>query len=92
MQDTYNAHYHISQRATSDAKNMGNTEEPTTADIPVHVYIIMGLVVASLLGTQLMGLWMAGFKKPTKISDTPDFTEPKNISRSPTIAEVMEEL
>lgn len=36
-------------------------------DIPSYVYIISGLMVASLAGTQLLGMWLTGFRKPVPV-------------------------
>ncbi|KAL2191484.1 hypothetical protein L209DRAFT_739530 [Thermothelomyces heterothallicus CBS 203.75] len=32
--------------------------------IPFHVYVVSALLVCSLLGSQLLGMWLTGFKKP----------------------------
>ncbi|AEO56565.1 hypothetical protein MYCTH_2133403 [Thermothelomyces thermophilus ATCC 42464] len=32
--------------------------------IPLHVYVVSALLVCSLLRSQLLGMWLTGFKKP----------------------------
>jgi hypothetical protein len=39
------------------------------SEIPVHFYVLSGLVVASLLGTQLLGLCLTGFRKPVPVRE-----------------------
>jgi hypothetical protein len=48
---------------------MGGTDghEIPMPDIPVYVYVVSGLLVASILGTQLLGIWLTGFKKPVPL-------------------------
>lgn len=38
-------------------------------DIPVYLYVVSGLLVGSLLGTQLLGIWLTGFRKPVAVRD-----------------------
>jgi hypothetical protein len=35
--------------------------------IPANVYILSGLMVACLVGTNLLGVWMTGFRKPAVV-------------------------
>lgn len=46
---------------------MGNADGVPTPDPPVHFYVVSGLVVASLVGTQLLTLFLTGFKKPVPV-------------------------
>jgi len=38
-------------------------------DIPIYVYVVSGVLVCSLLGTQLLGIWLTGFKKPVALDE-----------------------
>lgn len=49
---------------------MGGTDdghEMAMPDIPIYLYIISGLMISTLVGTQLLGVWLTGFKKPTVV-------------------------
>ncbi|KAK0739296.1 hypothetical protein B0T21DRAFT_409652 [Apiosordaria backusii] len=43
----------------------GLDDDIPVPDIPIRVYVIIGCVAALLAGSQLLGLWLTGFKKPT---------------------------
>lgn len=38
-------------------------------DIPIYVYVVSGVLVCSLLGTQLLGIWLTGFRKPAALDE-----------------------
>lgn len=43
----------------------GADDDIPIPDIPVHVYVIIGCVAVSLALSQILGLWLTGFKEPT---------------------------
>ncbi|KAK4040019.1 hypothetical protein C8A01DRAFT_35986 [Parachaetomium inaequale] len=44
-----------------------DTHDIPMPDIPVYVYVVSGLLVGSLVGTQLLGMWLTGFRKPVPV-------------------------
>lgn len=38
-------------------------------DIPIYVYVVSGVLVCSLLGTQMLGIWLTGFRKPVALDE-----------------------
>ncbi|KAK4656666.1 hypothetical protein QC762_206278 [Podospora pseudocomata] len=43
----------------------GADDDIPIPDIPVHFYVIIGCVAVSLALSQILGLWLTGFKEPT---------------------------
>ena len=39
----------------------------TNREITIYVYIIAGLIIGGLAGTQLLGVWLTGFRKPVAV-------------------------
>jgi hypothetical protein len=39
----------------------------TLSSIPVYVYVVSGLLVGVLLGTQALGVWLTGFRRPVMV-------------------------
>ncbi|KAH6850600.1 hypothetical protein B0I37DRAFT_444599 [Chaetomium sp. MPI-CAGE-AT-0009] len=54
---------------SAPAGEMGGTDghEIPMPDLPVYFYIISGLMIGTLVGTQLLGVWLTGFKKPVVV-------------------------
>ncbi|KAK4177610.1 hypothetical protein QBC36DRAFT_127299 [Triangularia setosa] len=50
-------------------------------DIPIHVYVVIGCVASLLAGSQLIGFWLIGFKKPTPTE--PVYTRHRTLHDSP---------
>ncbi|KAK4246746.1 hypothetical protein C7999DRAFT_32894 [Corynascus novoguineensis] len=49
---------------------MGNAAEAhdiSMPGIPTYVYVVSGLLVGVLLGTQLLSVWLTGLQKPTVV-------------------------
>ncbi|KAK4152463.1 hypothetical protein C8A00DRAFT_34818 [Chaetomidium leptoderma] len=58
-----------------------NTHDMAVPDIPIYVYIISGLLIGTLLGTQLLGMWLTGFKKPVPVRGEYDPISGKLLGR-----------
>ncbi|KAK3900604.1 hypothetical protein C8A05DRAFT_35739 [Staphylotrichum tortipilum] len=52
---------------TTHPTNIPDAHEIPMPDIPIYVYIVSGLLIGSLLGTQLLGMWLTGFRRPVPI-------------------------
>ncbi|KAK0665537.1 hypothetical protein QBC41DRAFT_12774 [Cercophora samala] len=59
----------------------GLDDDIPVPNIPIHVYVIVGCVAVSLVSSQLLGLWLTGFKKPTPTG--PVYIRPRTLHDKP---------
>ncbi len=55
--------------ASSDLQPDSETLDLPLPPIPFYVFVVSGLLVGVLLGTQLLGLWLTGFRRPVAVRD-----------------------